>query len=276
MHIISYATIAQSRFQMVVKSNTVSLRHKHSPETLITPNSVYTQSILHLKYCFQQNFIFKNFIFEIFIFLKFYQILFYFILFLFNLINIFFLENFVMKSVHEPGSRTMSKNRLKNNTESIRIENRPSAPSAQPVASPGRAPSASLGRAPSAQAVRPAPRGSAPRQGACHALPLACHALPRSPRAPVRLPPTRLPPAHLPPTRLARLPPARPRAPSARAPRAHTSAPAYACCTPVLPASAPTARPAPPARAPVAPSACPAPMPPVTIQFCIAIRFGLA
>ena len=41
-----------------------------------------------------------------------------------------------MNSVHEPGSRTMSKNRLRNNTESNRIENRPSASSAQPVASP--------------------------------------------------------------------------------------------------------------------------------------------
>ena len=40
-----------------------------------------------------------------------------------------------MNSVHEPGSRTMSKNRLRNNIESNRIENRPSAPSAQPVAS---------------------------------------------------------------------------------------------------------------------------------------------
>ena len=41
-----------------------------------------------------------------------------------------------MNSVHEPGSRTMSKNRLRNNTESIRIENRLSALSAQPKASP--------------------------------------------------------------------------------------------------------------------------------------------
>ena len=40
-----------------------------------------------------------------------------------------------MNSVHEPGSRTTSKNRLRNNTESKRIENRPSAPSAQPKAS---------------------------------------------------------------------------------------------------------------------------------------------
>ena len=43
------------------------------------------QSILHLKYCFQQNFIFENFIF-----LKFCLILVDFILFLFNLINFFF------------------------------------------------------------------------------------------------------------------------------------------------------------------------------------------
>ena len=49
----------------------------------------------------------------------------------------------MINSVHEPSSRTMSKNRLRNNTESIRIENRPSAPSAQPVASP-RAPPAAL------------------------------------------------------------------------------------------------------------------------------------
>ena len=50
-----------------------------------------------------------------------------------------------MNSIHEPGSRTMSKNRLRNNTESNRIENGPSAPSAQPVASP-RAPAAPLPR----------------------------------------------------------------------------------------------------------------------------------
>ena len=40
-----------------------------------------------------------------------------------------------MNSVYEPGSRIMSKNRLKNNTESNRIENRPSAPSVEPVGS---------------------------------------------------------------------------------------------------------------------------------------------
>ena len=66
-----------------------------------------------------------------------------------------------MNSVHEPGSRIMSKNRLRNNTESNRIENRPSAPSTQPVASPR------------AQAARPAPRPCPPR---------AC--LQRAPRLP--------------------------------------------------------------------------------------------
>ena len=84
---------------MVVKSNTVSLRHKHSLETLIihitqcmrnvlavTGNA--RQSILHLKHCFQQNFIFKNFIFENFIFQKFYQNLFDLILFYLNLIKL--------------------------------------------------------------------------------------------------------------------------------------------------------------------------------------------
>ena len=43
-----------------------------------------------------------------------------------------------MNSIHEPGSRTMSKNRLRNSTESNRVKNRPSAPSAQPW--PARAP----------------------------------------------------------------------------------------------------------------------------------------
>ena len=41
-----------------------------------------------------------------------------------------------MNSIHESGSQTTSKNRLRNNTESKRIENRPSAPSAHPKASP--------------------------------------------------------------------------------------------------------------------------------------------
>ena len=73
-----------------------------------------------------------------------------------------------MNTVDEPGSRTMSKNRLRNNTESNRIENRPSAPSAQPVSSPY------------AQVARQTPR------------PRACRALPHAPRAPYAL----LPPAY--------------------------------------------------------------------------------
>ena len=69
-----------------------------------------------------------------------------------------------MNSVHEPGSRTMSKNRLRNNTESIRIENRPSAPSAQPVARPG---AQRPGRVPRAPLPRPA-APSAPCRASSH------------------------------------------------------------------------------------------------------------
>ena len=123
---------------MVVKSNIVSLRHKHCPEILFihinqcirivlafTGNA--RRSILQLKYCFQHNFIFENLIFR-----KFCLILIDFILFLFNLINILFLflflENFVMNSVHEPGSRIMSKNGLRNSTESKnQVKTKPSA-----------------------------------------------------------------------------------------------------------------------------------------------------
>ena len=77
-----------------------------------------------------------------------------------------------MNSVHEPGSRTMSKNRLRNSTESNRVENRPSAQSAQPVASP--------------RAQLPGQAPAAP----CR----ACAPLPRSPRGPhAPLPPA--PPA---------------------------------------------------------------------------------
>ena len=62
-----------------------------------------------------------------------------------------------MNSVHELGSGTMSKNRLKNNTESKRIENRPSAPRVQPAASPrakAECPAARLPRPYSASACR--------------------------------------------------------------------------------------------------------------------------
>ena len=77
-----------------------------------------------------------------------------------------------MNSVHEPGSRTMSKNRLRNNTESNRIENRPSASSAQPVASPR----VCRLRLPKAPAARPA-----------LLLPPAPHACCRLPRSPSRV-----------------------------------------------------------------------------------------
>ena len=66
---------------MVVNLNTVSLRHKHGPETLIIHvnqcihivlafSGNARQSILHLKYCFQQKFICENFIFENFFFFE--------------------------------------------------------------------------------------------------------------------------------------------------------------------------------------------------------------
>ena len=101
---------------MVVKYNTVSLRHKHSPETLFVRINQCIhivlafignarESIMPLKYFYQQTLFLKI----LFYFSKFCLNLFDFILFLFNLIN-FFLKKFVMNSVHELGSRTMSKN----------------------------------------------------------------------------------------------------------------------------------------------------------------------
>ena len=73
------------KFNGKLNLNTVSLRHKHSLDTLIIHinqcihivlafSGNGRQSILHLKYCFRQKFIYKNFIFEIFIFRKFYLI----------------------------------------------------------------------------------------------------------------------------------------------------------------------------------------------------------
>ena len=67
MHIISYPTIAQSQFSMVVKYNTVSLRHKHSPETLfihinqcihivLAFTSNARKLIIHLQHFYQQKF----------------------------------------------------------------------------------------------------------------------------------------------------------------------------------------------------------------------------
>ena len=102
-----------------------------------------------------------------------------------------------MNSVHEPGSRTMSKNRLRNNTKSTRIENRPRAPSAQPVASLR---AQRLGRTHPALPARLLPLAPAARP-ACRAcqrlLPAAC-----APLLPARLsaPPGR--PAQRPAARL--------------------------------------------------------------------------
>ena len=124
-----------------------------------------------------------------------------------------------MNSIHEPGSRTMSKNRLKNSTESNRAKNRLSAPSAQPTgpaARPGRA-QACVPRAPLACCRARAPHALAPRlratapprtHAACWRAPAhLCRLLPRAPapRAPQR--------------------PARPSAPRAPAPRAPSAQP---------------------------------------------------
>ena len=74
-----------------------------------------------------------------------------------------------MNSIHEPGSRTMSKNRLKNSTESNQAKNRLIAPSAQPT---GRAARPGL-RAARAPCLLPRP---APMRPAC---------VPPRPHAPV-------------------------------------------------------------------------------------------
>ena len=93
-----------------------------------------------------------------------------------------------MNSFHEPSSQTMSKNRLRNSTESNRVENRSSA---QPVASPHSqaarpAPSAPSTRLPPVRPARPrlacAPSVSTPNS-VCARL-RALHAQPRAlPRA---------------------------------------------------------------------------------------------
>ena len=185
MHIIFYATTAQSRIQMVVKSNTVSLRHKHSPETLfihinqcicivLALSGIARQSIFHLKYCFQQNFIFENFIF-----LKIYfsKILSNFILFYFILINIFFSKiSFTMNSVH-----LLTQEKYRVEKTGLKIKS-----SAQSW--PARAPRAQAARLPPSQ---PCPACSARVRTCCH-LPAACapacraRCAPRAPRTPPR------------------------------------------------------------------------------------------
>ena len=89
----------------------------------------------------------------------------------------------MMNSVHEPGSQTMSKNRLMNSTESNRAKNRLSVPSAQPTG-----PATRLGRAPCR-----APRAHAVCAPACRLRPRACHApaAPLPARSPTTAPQTR-------------------------------------------------------------------------------------
>ena len=106
MHIISYATIAQSQFPMVVKYNTVSLRHKHSPEILfihinqcihivLAFTSNARQLIIHLKHFYQQKF---HFFFENFV--SFYSILFYLIFQIFFFRNLLFTVDRSTITVH--------------------------------------------------------------------------------------------------------------------------------------------------------------------------------
>ena len=124
-----------------------------------------------------------------------------------------------MNSVHEPGSRTMSKNRLKNSTESKLGQNRLSAPSAQPAG-----PVARTGR----------PTSCAPR--ACCLCPCALRTLraccaPRARYAP-RVRPRSLHASLRSPRRalvLLSRSPAAPRAPLRRAARACAQCPAPNC-----------------------------------------------
>ena len=114
MHIIYYATTTQSPFQMVVKSNTVSLRHNHSPETLIIHvtqcirNQFRVQNIVFNKILFSKILFLKILFFENFI--KIYLILFefnkyYFILF----VRIFF---FIMNTVQLVTQENTESNRV--------------------------------------------------------------------------------------------------------------------------------------------------------------------
>ena len=117
-----------------------------------------------------------------------------------------------MNSVHEPGSRTMSQNWLRNSTKSNRDKNRPSAPSAQPwLARAPRPPSQ-----PCPACAHACCRSPVAPEPACHAsAPRAC--LPRARAACLQR-------ARLPRATVVRLP-------SVRLPRAPRSPqrPAYAC-----------------------------------------------
>ena len=167
---------------------------------------------MHLKHFFQHNFIFENFIFENFIFRNFFK--FYLILFKFKF---FFSKKFAMNSVHEPGSRTMSKNltqekyRVKSGKKQAEYtECTTLSQAAHPALRPRapRAPAARAYRAAAACPARPAwgllrlPRAPAtpaacspPRRArACcapnspAACPSACLWAPRAPYEPNRAP----------------------------------------------------------------------------------------
>ena len=129
-----------------------------------------------------------------------------------------------MNNIHEPGSRTMSKNRLRNSTESNRVKNRPSAQPTGPTARPGRA-QACVPREPLTCCNARAPHA----RGPCALGPCA-----RAPCAPL------LRAAAPPRARVAccRAPqrPARPNAPRAPAPRLRPCQRPPVACAPRAPA----------------------------------------
>ena len=234
MHIFCYATTAQSPFQMVVKSNTVSLRHNHSPETLIIHTTQCIRNHFAFKILFSTKFYFQKFYFflKILFFENFIKIYLIFILFYLNLINIFFFSKkfyFTMNSVHLV---TQEKKRVK--TDRKWAECTECTARGQPRR-PGRAPTPA---APCrARACRPA--ACAPARPAMP-LPAPCRAYARSRSARARCCRLRaralLPaPAHQRPApschlRAPRTPRARPthapRAPHARPARAPARSPA--------------------------------------------------
>ena len=189
-----YATTMQSRFQKVVKSNIVSLRHKHSPETLF----IHTNQCIGIVLAFtvvQGNpfcikiIVFNKIVFSKILFLKilFFEnfIKFYLILFYFNKFFFFRKIYFIMNSVH---LLTQEKYRV----EKIGLKIKSSAPSAHswPVRAPrpraqhpGRAPAVPLLRTP--RAPLPALFAPAPVRSPTHARPACCRAHARSstPRA---------------------------------------------------------------------------------------------
>ena len=139
MHIISYTTTTQSPFQMVFKSNTVSLRHNHSPETLIIHITQCIRNHFAFKILFSTKFYFQNFYFfeKIFFFENFIKI--YLILFEFN--KFFFFEKILFYnercSFGDSGKKT-SQNGSKMGR--VHCPRRAQRPAARPT--PCRAPNA--------------------------------------------------------------------------------------------------------------------------------------